>query len=144
MTEERVAAAMWREETVDAGTPESVTDRRTYEEFLGAGPITRSKWLKFARAAISAIQPTAPDPWHGVFDNKEMLATTALIDQPSPDAPPVAEAAMVNAADVMAKLIDDHCIPNAEMDKDELLIELLTSALDEYRAISKTPAPLKG
>jgi len=77
MSEERVAAAMWREETVDAGTPESVTYRRTLEEFCEAGDDVRRKWLKFARAAISAIQPTAPDTraMTGIINTRSMVGS---------------------------------------------------------------------
>ena len=54
-TVDRVAAAIWRAETVDAGTPESVTMRRTPQMFRDLGETNRAKWIKYARAAIAAM-----------------------------------------------------------------------------------------
>lgn len=56
-TVERVAAAMWKAEAVDSGSPESVAMRRTPEEFAVQADETRAKWHKFARAAIAAMTP---------------------------------------------------------------------------------------
>lgn len=55
---EKVAAAMWRAEAMDAGTPESVVRNRTPEAFAEQAEETRARWHKFARAAIAAMQPT--------------------------------------------------------------------------------------
>lgn len=52
---ERVAAAMWKAEAVDSGSPESVARGRTIETFLEQSEDARKKWLKFARAALSAM-----------------------------------------------------------------------------------------
>ena len=54
---ERVAAALWRAETVDAGVPTSVTNARTLEAFADLDPDHRERFHKFARAAIAAMQP---------------------------------------------------------------------------------------
>ena len=37
------------------------------------------------------------------------------------------------AAEALAKIVDDSCIPNAEMDEDTYLIDTLTKALAAYR-----------
>jgi len=55
---ERVAAALWRAETVDAGVPTSVTNARTLEAFADLDPDHRERFHKFARAAIAAMQPS--------------------------------------------------------------------------------------
>ena len=57
-TVDLVAAAMWRAETHDSGTPESVTNARTPEAFEQQLLELRAKWHKFARAAISAMPDT--------------------------------------------------------------------------------------
>jgi hypothetical protein len=51
----RVAAAMWKAEAVDAGTPQSVADGRTPEAFDDQSDYIRARWTKFARAAITAL-----------------------------------------------------------------------------------------
>jgi hypothetical protein len=53
----RVAAALWRAETVDAGVPASVTNALTLEAFADLDPDHRARFHKFARAAIAAMQP---------------------------------------------------------------------------------------
>jgi len=55
---DRVAAALWRAETVDAGVPNSVTNARTLEAFADLDPDHRARFHKFARAAIAAHTPT--------------------------------------------------------------------------------------
>ena len=57
-TVERVAAALWKAETIDSGTPQSVIDARTPELFVSQSDGLRAKWHKFARAAISAMPDT--------------------------------------------------------------------------------------
>jgi hypothetical protein len=56
---EKVAAAMWRAEAMDAGTPESVVRNRTPEAFAEQAEETRARWHKFARAAIAAMRKDA-------------------------------------------------------------------------------------
>jgi hypothetical protein len=51
---ERIAAALWREEAVDAGAPPSLAARRTPEAFADESDVIRAKWLKLAHAAIRA------------------------------------------------------------------------------------------
>jgi hypothetical protein len=58
---ERVAARMWKAESEDAGTPASVTARRTYDAFLDQSDDTRARWRKFARAAILEMPPPTPE-----------------------------------------------------------------------------------
>ena len=65
-TVERMAAAMWRAETVAAGTPESVTLRRTPETFRDMHEASRAKWLKFARAALAAMPPREVTGWQSI------------------------------------------------------------------------------
>ena len=66
-TVEAMAAAMWRAETIESGTPKSVTMRRTPQMFRDLGEANREKWIKFARAALSAMQlrdvTAAPTHW---------------------------------------------------------------------------------
>lgn len=57
-TVERVAAALWKAETIDSGAPQSVIDARTPELFVSQSDGLRAKWHKFARAAISAMPDT--------------------------------------------------------------------------------------
>jgi hypothetical protein len=52
---ETVAAALWRAEAVDSGTPQSVIEGRTLEVFLDQSPDLQAQWGKFAKAAISAL-----------------------------------------------------------------------------------------
>ncbi|WP_426032685.1 hypothetical protein [Cypionkella sp. TWP1-2-1b2] len=54
IAEAAIAAAMWREEAVDAGTPDSVAEGRTYEAFGDQSPELQARWLKFSRAALRA------------------------------------------------------------------------------------------
>ena len=65
-TVERMAAAMWRAETVAAGTPESVTLRRTPEIFRDMHEASRAKWFKFARAALAAMPPREVTGWQPI------------------------------------------------------------------------------
>lgn len=57
-TIERVAWAMWREETRESGTPSGVTNGRTPDAFSEQSPELRAKWHKFSRAAIAAMPDT--------------------------------------------------------------------------------------
>ena len=52
---ETLAAALWREESVNAGAPASVTDGRTIASFADQSPELRARWIKFASCAIRAI-----------------------------------------------------------------------------------------
>lgn len=52
---EDVAAALWREQVVDTGTPKSVLDGRTPEAFSEQSDHVRNHWFKFANAAIAKI-----------------------------------------------------------------------------------------
>jgi hypothetical protein len=54
---DRIAAALWREEAVDTGTPQSLIQARTPEAFADQAPTTQAKWRKFARAAFAAPKP---------------------------------------------------------------------------------------
>jgi hypothetical protein len=58
---EDVAAALWRAEAVDSGTPKSVVDGRTREAFKDQSEELRRRWKKFASAAISAIRMVVRD-----------------------------------------------------------------------------------
>ena len=52
---QRVAAAMWKAEATDSGTPQSVIDARTPEAFAEQSEQVRKRWAKFARAALPAV-----------------------------------------------------------------------------------------
>ena len=56
---ERVAAELWRVEVVDSGTPASLVNERTYEAFADQSEVTRAKWHKFSRAAVSMVLDAA-------------------------------------------------------------------------------------
>jgi hypothetical protein len=61
MTPEKIeaaAAAMWRAETIDAGTPKSVIDNRTPAAFAEESPKLRARWHKIAQAGLEATQRT--------------------------------------------------------------------------------------
>lgn len=40
---------------------------------------------------------------------------------------------LIEAAGKIASIVDDHCIPNAEMDGDKFLVDMLTEALTAYQ-----------
>jgi hypothetical protein len=52
---ERVAAELWRTESVDSGSPASITAGRTPEAFADEADVTRAKWSKFARAVVAMV-----------------------------------------------------------------------------------------
>tara|TARA_R110000851_G_scaffold143022_2_gene281827 strand:+ start:281 stop:775 length:495 start_codon:yes stop_codon:yes gene_type:complete len=52
-----MAAAMWKAEAVGSGAPFSVAKARTPEAFAQTDAGTIAKWMKFARAALSALPP---------------------------------------------------------------------------------------
>jgi len=54
-----VAAALWREEAVNAGAPNSVAAGRTLASFSEQSPELQARWTKFAACAIRAIIGTA-------------------------------------------------------------------------------------
>lgn len=63
----RVAAAMWRAEAIDAGTPPSVIAARSPEAFAEQSDYTRARWEKFARAALAAASPgVRPLAWEQI------------------------------------------------------------------------------
>ena len=45
----------------------------------------------------------------------------------------------IEAADALATLVENHCIPNAQLDGDSYLIGLLTEPLAAYRATGEQP-----
>lgn len=51
-----VAAAMWREEAIDSGTPASVAAARTREAFDEQSDSLKDKWRKFAAVALRVLQ----------------------------------------------------------------------------------------
>lgn len=56
VSEEHIAARLWRAQAIGTGTPQSLVDARTPEAFKDQSEETRKTWLKFARTAIRAIQ----------------------------------------------------------------------------------------
>lgn len=52
---ERLAAALWKAQATDTGTPQSVVDARTPEAFVEESGETRRKWFKMADASLRAI-----------------------------------------------------------------------------------------
>lgn len=56
---EEIAAALWKAEATDSGTPQSVIDARTPEAFAEQSEQVRKRWAKFARAAMASV--SAPD-----------------------------------------------------------------------------------
>lgn len=53
---EHLAAILWRTQAEGTGTPQIVIDRRTPEAFENENQQTRDKWLKYADAAIAALE----------------------------------------------------------------------------------------
>jgi hypothetical protein len=61
---DQIAALMWRTQSIDAGTPQSVTNGRTLEAFADAGDEVRRYWLKQADAILEALPDMiAPLVW---------------------------------------------------------------------------------
>jgi len=50
-----VAAAMWREEAIDSGTPSSVAQGRTREAFDEQADGLKDKWRKLAAASLRSL-----------------------------------------------------------------------------------------
>nr|DAH84829.1 MAG TPA: hypothetical protein [Caudoviricetes sp.] len=54
-TVDDMAAAMWKAEAEDAGSPPSVAERRTRQAFAEQATFLKAKWRKLARAAINSL-----------------------------------------------------------------------------------------
>lgn len=56
-----VAAAMWRDEAIDSGTPASVAAGRTREAFDEQADQLKHRWRKLSNAALRALQSQEAD-----------------------------------------------------------------------------------
>ena len=59
VTEDDVAARMWKAEAEDCGAPASVAENRTRAAFDDQASDLKDRWRKFARAAIAALRGDA-------------------------------------------------------------------------------------
>ena len=67
---DKIAALMWKTQSIDAGAPQSVANGRTLVAFLDAGNEVRRYWIKQADAIIAAL-PSMVKPlvWDGIEDD---------------------------------------------------------------------------
>ena len=67
---DKIAAELWRVESVDCGGPESVAKGRAPEAFENQHPNTRARCFKFADAILAALPGMVPDlVWEGVEED---------------------------------------------------------------------------
>ena len=124
------AAALWKAEAVDAGTPQSVADGRTPEAFNDQSDYIRARWTKFARAAIAALPPAKQE--HVADSNARGVGA------PDPVRRPTMTDMMVDPATLDAFMeanpLPDDFAPTAAQAREAALREALRAldALPEY------------
>ena len=75
-----LAAALWREDAVDAGSPPSLVASRTQDAFADQSLETRNHWMKFAVCAYRHIGPdTSAEILAQALDLPEVQALVAAL-----------------------------------------------------------------